>query len=68
MERRRPLQPLPAELWELGQEVNKLAYRLDAVEDGQGSVGDDIASLRERIRGLEGRVETLARRLPPQQR
>jgi hypothetical protein len=66
MERRRPLQPVPAELWALGQEVNKLAYRLEALEDGRGAVDTGLGALRERIRTLEGRIDTLARRLPPQ--
>jgi hypothetical protein len=57
---------VPAELWELGQEVNKLAYRLDSLEDGRGAVNASISTLRERIQSLDGRLDTLARRLPPQ--
>jgi chromosome segregation ATPase len=66
LEKRRTEPLAQADRWSLGQDINKLAYRLEALEDSRKAEANSIASLRREIRMLEKRLDTLAKRVPPE--
>jgi phage shock protein A len=65
MERGRTAPPVRSDLWSMSQDLGKLAYRVDALEDTRSGASASLVQIRDQIRALEQRIDALAQRLPP---
>jgi len=66
MERKRA-EPEPlasADRWSLGQDINKLAYRLEALEDSRKGEAAALAAVRRELNTLKQRLEAVSKRVP----
>jgi septal ring factor EnvC (AmiA/AmiB activator) len=63
----RRAQPLSGgDRFALGQDINKLGYRLEALEDERRASASGLAALRRELKALDARLDALSERLRSQ--